>query len=443
MNYGRIRRGEMSSDNYTSVANAIFRSDELSGNAVKIFGFLASHTNGYGVTVPQIVKHMKCKTDAVRAALKELEEFGLLVRTRERRPDGTLGSETEYFITDTEFLAREQNRSSEPKREKPVLAVTCGNAEESDESEAVVEESHPTHSKTAGQNLNGKNPIQADPTPKKNKNYKKNNTPSVRPEPNAGATAETAETAETGADGRTDGDLSPIQQTHTEPIPAPEPIVEPEPEPKPEPDPEPGTAAALLAEPVVAVHLARIGMRPEQRRRLETAIDIELLRFSFGRVGRYLREKAHDAETAMWLVRAFEQYGHTIALVGEPAPAAEWPAELIINTPALPPSAAVGGPESSEGTSGHPQGDDAAVIEFGAASRVCDRKADPMGRRPKPATDPAPALFDAPGTRRKPTPNCPSCAGDGWVLGPDRNPIEPVVRCACTKPGQAEPIPTP
>ncbi|MFC9999666.1 helix-turn-helix domain-containing protein [Nocardia sp. NPDC127526] len=362
MNYGRIRRGDMSADNYTAVANAIFRSAELSGNAVKIFGLLASHKNGYGVTVDQIAKHMKCKVDAVRTALKELETFGLLVRTRERRPDGTLGSDTEYFITDQEFLARErereQNRRSEPKRENPVLAVTSGNAENSEELGTVAEELRSSDSKPAGRNQDGKNPIQADPGTKKNKNYKKTNTPSVRPERNAGATAETA------ADGRTDGDPAAIQKTHTEPIPAQAPA-----QTAPETALAPGTAAALLAEPEVTAHLARIDMRPEQRRRLETAVDAALLRFSADRTARYLREKACDAETAMYLVRAFELYADSIALVGAPSPTPErHPTPPAENVPVSAPSAAVDatGPFNRPTVTAWPE--TAAVIEFGGDS---------------------------------------------------------------------------
>ncbi|MFE4461439.1 hypothetical protein ACFROC_29155 [Nocardia tengchongensis] len=62
-----------------------------------------------------------------------------------------------------------------------------------------------------------------------------------------------------------------------------------------------------------------------------------------------------------------------------------------------------------------------------------------MGRRRK-VTDPGPALFDAPGTRRPPARGCAHCGGDGWVLGADGDPVEPVERCRCTKPGQAEPL---
>ncbi|MFI5721083.1 helix-turn-helix domain-containing protein [Nocardia sp. NPDC051750] len=313
MNYGRIHRGPMSDDNYTQLANAILRSPELSGNAVKIFGILASHRDGYGVTVPQLVKLMKCGTDAVSAALKELERFGLLERTRERRPDGTLGKGTDYFITDTKFLAREQekNRRSEPKRENPVLAVTSGNAEESGTGDDESAEDSGTHHKPAGQNLNGKTPEQANPGTKKNNLFKKNNNLSVRPERNAGASAEPDRT-----DGRTDNPSTPETSTETTSVPGLD--LEPTGAELAAESVGDSAASVLLAEAEIAAHLARVDMRPEQWRRLETAVDAALLRFSTARVARYLRDKARDAQTAMYVVRAFELYADAIVLVGEP-----------------------------------------------------------------------------------------------------------------------------
>ncbi|WP_157224310.1 hypothetical protein [Nocardia paucivorans] len=59
-----------------------------------------------------------------------------------------------------------------------------------------------------------------------------------------------------------------------------------------------------------------------------------------------------------------------------------------------------------------------------------------MGRRPRRAgeTDSGMALFDAPGTRRDPTPDCPHCRGDGWELDAAGDPVEPAIRCRCTAP---------
>ncbi len=57
-----------------------------------------------------------------------------------------------------------------------------------------------------------------------------------------------------------------------------------------------------------------------------------------------------------------------------------------------------------------------------------------MGRRPKIQPDPGIELFGRPGARVAPTADCDGCGGDGWLLGPDRSPVEPAQRCPCTDP---------
>lgn len=237
-------------------------------------------------------------------------------------------------------------------------------------------------------------------------------TSSVRPFPYVSNVRAT----EPGADGRTDADPSPATENETESRTEPSP---PTAGPR---TPEQETAAALLNDPVIAAHLTRVGMRRDQRRRLETALTASLRQFSVTRTARYLREKAEDADKAMWLVRAFEVYGDDIALIGEPATAGH--TTLSQETPVLPPSAPVDGLESTNGPSGP---EPSSVIDFEAVSRIRDRHADSRNRRPESAA------------RRKPLPQCPSCAGDGWVLGPDHEPLEPAVRCACTAPDRAIP----
>jgi hypothetical protein len=118
-------------------------------------------------------------------------------------------------------------------------------------------------------------------------------------------------------------------------------------------------------------------MRPEQMRRLETAVDAALLRFSPARVVRYLRDKARDAQTAMYVVRAFELYADAIVMVGEPGSA--------------------------------------------AARRTDARLLEDLAAADAPAPEPP----------RGPAPDCRECGGDGWTLGPDGDPVEPARRCHC------------
>ncbi|MFJ3446004.1 hypothetical protein ACIPM2_33075 [Streptomyces sp. NPDC086081] len=94
-----IRRGVMSADQFTQVANALFRDGRLSFKAKGIFGYLSTHRNGWQVTVADLVRLGPDGREAVRTGLQELERHRYLIRERLRRPDGTLG-EIIYCITD-------------------------------------------------------------------------------------------------------------------------------------------------------------------------------------------------------------------------------------------------------------------------------------------------------------------------------------------------------
>ncbi|RRR76720.1 hypothetical protein EHS43_30035 [Streptomyces sp. RP5T] len=94
-----IRRGVMAGDQFTQVANGLFRDSRLSFRAKGIFGYVSTHANGWQVTVDGLVRLGPDGREAVRTGLKELEACGYLIRERLRRPDGTLG-EVVYCITD-------------------------------------------------------------------------------------------------------------------------------------------------------------------------------------------------------------------------------------------------------------------------------------------------------------------------------------------------------
>ncbi len=89
----------MAADSFTQVANGLFRDSELSFKAKGIFGYASTHTNGWHVTIADLVRLGPDGREAVRTGLKELEAHGYLIRERLRRPDGTLG-EIVYCITD-------------------------------------------------------------------------------------------------------------------------------------------------------------------------------------------------------------------------------------------------------------------------------------------------------------------------------------------------------
>lgn len=128
-----IQRGQMAADKFTQISNALFRDPRMSYKAKGIFGLISTHTDGWRVTIADLVRASTDGKSAVTAGVKELEQFGYLTRDRERNPDGTLGGAV-YSITDMpahlfelfgenapELPKKPQTRRSEPKSENPAL----------------------------------------------------------------------------------------------------------------------------------------------------------------------------------------------------------------------------------------------------------------------------------------------------------------------------------
>lgn len=86
-----IKRGYMATDQFTQISNALFRDSRLSAKAMGVFGHISTHEDGYGITAESISRHVRDGVSAIKGALRELEEYGYLVRSQERRSDGTLG----------------------------------------------------------------------------------------------------------------------------------------------------------------------------------------------------------------------------------------------------------------------------------------------------------------------------------------------------------------
>ncbi|MFJ8364254.1 hypothetical protein [Streptomyces sp. NPDC093984] len=113
-----IRRGVMAGDQFTQIANALFRDSRISFKAKGLFGYISTHRDGWQITVANLARHGRERVDAVTTGLEELEHHGFLLRDRGRNPDGTLGQAL-YFITDLPAL---QNPSSQPESGYPGLA---------------------------------------------------------------------------------------------------------------------------------------------------------------------------------------------------------------------------------------------------------------------------------------------------------------------------------
>ncbi|MER8226107.1 hypothetical protein ABTZ58_37420 [Streptomyces sp. NPDC094143] len=118
-----IRRGVMAADQFTQIANALFRDGTLSFKAKGLFGLLSTHREGWRMTVTDIARAGRDGESAVRTGLKELHSHGFLVRERERGPHGTLGAAA-YVITDLPAArsSRSQPESGYPRVDDPTLA---------------------------------------------------------------------------------------------------------------------------------------------------------------------------------------------------------------------------------------------------------------------------------------------------------------------------------
>ncbi|MEU9286417.1 hypothetical protein AB0D57_17275 [Streptomyces sp. NPDC048275] len=118
-----IRRGVMAGDQFTQIANGLFRDNHMSFKAKGLFGLISTHRDGWHMTVADLARRGREGVNAVTTGLEELERYGLLQRDRDRNPDGTLGPAT-YFITDLPSLqnARSQPESGNPGLDNPTLA---------------------------------------------------------------------------------------------------------------------------------------------------------------------------------------------------------------------------------------------------------------------------------------------------------------------------------
>ncbi|MCX4993360.1 hypothetical protein [Streptomyces sp. NBC_00568] len=105
-----ICRGVMAADQFTQIANGLFRDRRLSFKARGLFGLISTHRNGWRMSAPDVARRSRDGQAAVKSGLKELEKHGFLLRERKRHPDGTLGAAT-YVITDLPSL---QSTRSEP-----------------------------------------------------------------------------------------------------------------------------------------------------------------------------------------------------------------------------------------------------------------------------------------------------------------------------------------
>lgn len=99
--------------NYTVMSNYHLRDKNLTLRAKGLMAFILSLPDEWDYTEMGLVACLKEGRGAIRSALKELENFGYLVRKRIRQPDGTMGT--------VEYTIYEKPMSEKPMLENPTL----------------------------------------------------------------------------------------------------------------------------------------------------------------------------------------------------------------------------------------------------------------------------------------------------------------------------------
>ncbi|SFL19398.1 hypothetical protein SAMN05216275_1689 [Streptosporangium canum] len=126
-----VRQAVRPTERFTQVSNRWVRDTHLSWKARGILFWLSSHAPGFRVSEKTIVCAAPDGRDATRAAVRELETAGYLVRERERGRDGRLGG-VDYILCDPwsprldlkGAAPAEGGAPPSPAPENPLLAAT-------------------------------------------------------------------------------------------------------------------------------------------------------------------------------------------------------------------------------------------------------------------------------------------------------------------------------
>lgn len=83
-----IRRPYKFEGQFTQIPNSWLRDERLSLRSKGLLGQLLSHSNGWSVTMRNLATLNGCGRDAIRSAVRELEEAGYLIRRQDRSEGG-------------------------------------------------------------------------------------------------------------------------------------------------------------------------------------------------------------------------------------------------------------------------------------------------------------------------------------------------------------------
>jgi len=93
-----IRGHHAFDDHYTQIPNAWLRDTRLTFKARGVLAMIMSHTAGWSLSIASLAARNQEGKDALRSAIKELEDIGYLIRTQEN--DGGRFGETVWVTQD-------------------------------------------------------------------------------------------------------------------------------------------------------------------------------------------------------------------------------------------------------------------------------------------------------------------------------------------------------
>ena len=102
--------------NYTTMSNYHLRDPNLSNKARGLLSTMLSLPDNWNYTTRGLARICKDGVDGITAQLKELEQYGYLVRHRIRDSGGR--------ITDMEYIIYERPHTASPDTEKPYMVKT-------------------------------------------------------------------------------------------------------------------------------------------------------------------------------------------------------------------------------------------------------------------------------------------------------------------------------
>lgn len=105
--------------NYTVVDNTFLRDDRLSAQAKGVFAYILYLPEDWCIYQSELVNHFSNGKDALRSAIKELEEFGYI--SKEHKKDEKTGRFTHWQYTVNEVPVAPKTDS--PKAENPTLEI--------------------------------------------------------------------------------------------------------------------------------------------------------------------------------------------------------------------------------------------------------------------------------------------------------------------------------